>query len=190
MRKTLKRCLRGVLFACLLAAGLRLTVLALYPMNDIVRGWAAFYRLESNSVDVLIVGGSHAYSSFDPERFTRTTGQTAYILAGSSQITAQSYYNVREALAYQRPETILLETFGLNNNDLWQNARDNDRVWQKESNLDGMRLGLTKLEAAAVQYRPENWVYALCPIIRCHTGWADNSRIPENWQFYCRDVRE
>lgn len=182
MRRLLKR-VKWPLFPGAVAAGMALAVSLLYPLNDIVRNWRSFYQLEPRSVETLIVGSSHAYASFNPDMFQEKTGGTAYILAGNSQSVTQTYFNVLEALKYQTPETIVLEAYSVNANDNFRGGETDDRDWRKESNIDGMRFGLVKLQAVIAQYRPENWAYALLPIARCHTNWKDTEQILENARF-------
>ena len=168
---------------------LRTAVLLLYPSNAIFRTWQRFYRLRRGEVDILIVGNSHAYSSFDPEIISEMTGQDSYILASNSQNVVQTYFNVKEALHYQHPDRIVLEAFALDDNNNWLYGTETpDRDWKKESNIDGMRFGLTKLEAITKQYLPENWSYAVFPILRCHGNWADIWTVGSNLAFYTKEI--
>ena len=173
------------LFLLLFFVLLHAAVLLLYPSNAIFRTWQRFYRLQRGKIDLLIVGNSHAYSSFDPEIISEMTGQDSYILATNSQNVVQTYFNVKEALHYQHPDRIILEAFALDENDNWRFGTETpDRDWKKESNMDGMRFGLTKLEAITQQYLRENWSYAAFPILRCHGNWADIETIGSNLAFY------
>ena len=79
---------------------------------------------------------------------------------------------------------MILEAFSLDNNDNYRYGETPDRDWKKESNIDGMRFGLTKLEAVMEQYERRNWSYALLPIARCHGNWADITTIGSNLNFY------
>lgn len=169
-------------------AGMALAVSLLYPLNDIVRNWRAFYRLEPRSVDILIVGNSHAYATFDTGQFPGYAGKTACILASNSQNVTQTYFNVLEALRYQTPDTIFLEASAINSNDNFRGGQTDDMDWKKESNIDGMRFGLVKLRAVAAQYRPRNWAYALLPIARCHGNWKDPEQILKNGRFLLEGV--
>lgn len=182
--------IKAFIFMLLVAIGIELSVCLFYPMNDIVRNWHSFYGLEKQSVDVLIIGSSHAFSSFDTALFEENTGKNAYILASNSQNTVQGYFNVKEALKYQKPETIILEAFSLDSNDNWRGGENDDKDWKKESNMDGMRFGLVKLEAIKEQYRPQNWAYALFPLARCHKNWANASQIYSNYAFFRSGIGE
>ena len=176
--------LKGLVFVLFLLAGLRISVLLLYPSNGIFRTWRRFYALKDGEAQILVVGSSHAYSTFDPAVILRTTGKSSYLLSTNSQNTVQAYFNVKEALHYQKPEAVILEAFSLDNNDNYRYGETPDRDWKKESNIDGMRFGLTKLEAVMEQYERRNWSYALLPIARCHGNWADITTIGSNLNFY------
>lgn len=56
-------------------------------------------------------------------------------------------------------ESYILEAFSLDDNTNFRYGETPDRDWKKESNIDGMRFGLAKLEAVMAQY----WSYALLP---------------------------
>lgn len=175
-----------ILFVCLFRGMSRVSEL-LYPPNDIMKNWQSFYAQEKNSIDVLIVGSSHAYSSFDPRIFQEILDKNTYILATNSQTVTQTYYNVKEALKYQRPQIIILEAFSIDDNSNWQNGgrddADFDKNWKKESNIDGMKPGLVKLEAICNQYTAGNWFYAGCRLIRCHQNWKDANLIRSNYKY-------
>lgn len=185
-----KQCLKGLCFVVFLLAGLKASVLLLYPSNIITRTWHRFYTLKKGEVDILVVGSSHAYSTFDPSVISRETGMNSYILASNSQNVVQAYFNVKEALHYQQPEAIILEAFSLDNNNNWRYGETPDRDWKKEANIDGMRFGLTKLEAVMEQYESANWSYALLPLARCHSNWADVVTVGSNLAFYTGGIWE
>lgn len=194
MRKMWKiqfmQCLKGIIFVLLFLIGLKVSVCLLYPSNLIIRIWHRFYALEKEEVDMLVVGSSHAYASFDPAAVQELTGMNSYNLASNSQNVVQAYFNVKEALHYQRPKAIILEAFSLDNNNNWRHGETPDRDWKKEANIDGMRFGLTKLEAVMGQYEPENWAYALLPIARLHDNWKDITLIGSNLFFMTQGIRE
>lgn len=189
-RVKLRHFMKGLFFCLLFLAGWKAAVLLLYPSNEIVRTWHGFYALEKGGAQVLVVGSSHAYATFDPSVIARTTGMSSYILASNSQNTVQAYFNVKEALHYQHPEAIILEAFSLDDNNNWRYGDTPDRNWKKEANIDGMRFGMTKLEAVMEQYESYNWSYALLPIARCHSNWEDIVTIGSNLEFYTEGIKE
>lgn len=70
-----------------------------------------FYQLKKDSVDVLVIGSSHAYVNVNPAVWWREYGVAGYVLGGSAQPTWNSYYWLKEALKYQTPQVILLDVF-------------------------------------------------------------------------------
>ena len=186
----LRRFLKGLLFVLLLLAGLRLSVLLLYPSNIIIRTWEGFYALKKGEVELLVAGSSHAYATFDTSVIFSETGMRSYILASNSQNAVQAYFNVKEALRYQKPKAVILEAFSLDNNNNFRYGENPDRDWKKESNIDGMRFGLTKLEAVMEQYERANWGYALTPIARCHGNWEDITTVVSNIVFLTKGIEE
>lgn len=188
--RKLKEVLKWLLFVLLLFAGLKASVLLLYPSNAIFRTWQKFYALKKGEAELLVLGNSHAYATFDPAVISETTGMSSYILASNAQNTVQAYYNMKEALHYQHPKAVILEAFSLNNNDNWRYGDTPDRDWKKDANIDGMRFGLTKLEAVKEQYWRENWSYALLPLARCHSNWENITTIGSNVVFYAKGIGE
>lgn len=181
--------LKWMLFVIFFFTGLETAVVLLYPSNAGFRSWKGFYALEKGEAELLVVGSSHAYSTFDPAVISGMTGMRSYILSANSLNTVQAYYNVKEALRYQRPKAIILEASSLDNNDNWRNSATPDRDWKKESNIDGMRFGTVKLEAVKEQYWPENWCYAMNPVVRCHSNWENITTIGSNLAFYTGDIQ-
>lgn len=174
--KYLKKLCLLLVMAILVWAGMDACTMLFSASNNIIQNWQSFYRQERNSIDCLFVGNSHAFSTFDPDAFDRAWGEKTYILASNSQTVSQAYYNVKEALKYQSPRMIVLEAFSFDNNSNWQDdsvpSDAFDRDWKKDANIDGMRMGLVKLEAIRAQYTVKNWPYALFGIIRYHQNWA------------------
>lgn len=203
----MKKCVKLLVFSALLLIGIRISTLLLYPYNDIVRNWMNFYTLDKNTVDILIVGSSHAYASFDSVKMTEQTGEKTYILGSNSQVVKQTYFNVKEVLKCQNPKAIIFEAFSLSRTGIGgekpeigekrsitkeerERLKLNDRLWLKESNIDGMRFGLPKIEAIQAQYIRENWLYAFDKFTRCHGNWKDFKAILSNCKFLIKGVSE
>lgn len=169
-------------FLIIFIIGIQFTEKYMYPANGTTRNWDSFYALERNTIDCLIIGSSHAYSSFNTDILFQETGENAYILASNSQTVIQSYYNLKEVLKYQSPKKVILEAYSIASNDNWKSSGDKD--WKKESNIDGMRFGLNKVTSIINQYDKENWIYAGCTFFRVHNNWKSPSYILDNFNFY------
>ena len=79
--------------------------------SDGIYSVTKFYELEDDTVDVLILGSSHAFENFNTGILWDEYGIASYILAGSLQPMWNTYYYLKEALKTQTPELIVLEGY-------------------------------------------------------------------------------
>lgn len=63
-----------------------------------------------NTLDVLILGDSLAYTSFSPLQLWNAYGMTSYVCAQSGQKVQETYYMLKTALETQQPKLVILET--------------------------------------------------------------------------------
>ena len=136
--------------------------------NDTIN---SFFLEPRNSVDVLFVGSSHAYSSFSPMELWEKSGISSYNLGSSSQSIPCSYYLIKEGIRTQKPKVIVLETYGA--------KYDSDYISTARLHvaLDGMPFNKTKLEVLT-EFLPRTMSFDKCleyyfPIIRFHSRWKE-----------------
>ncbi|SDH59297.1 hypothetical protein SAMN05421493_10268 [Pseudobutyrivibrio sp. 49] len=138
-----------------------------------------FYELEKDSVDVLFLGSSHCINAFNPQVLYDEYGITSYNLASPQQNALLSYYWLEEALKYQSPKVVVLETFTFHYYK--EDYVYNDMNCSEESArkaMDFMRLSPLKVRAAFDIQRYDPTQDALSYIftnIRYHTRWKDLS---------------
>ena len=77
-------------------------------INDTI---STFYKERRDSIDVIFVGSSHAFSSFSPMELWNEYGITSYNLSTGCQSIPCSYYLVKEAIRTQHPKIVVLETY-------------------------------------------------------------------------------
>lgn len=82
------------------------------------QGWKDFYKLPRNSVDVVFMGNSHNFETFQPEVINDLIPMESYLLGTSGENVMVSYYELKELLKYQQPRIVVLETFALDLSDL------------------------------------------------------------------------
>lgn len=134
--------------------------------------WDSFYKEPENSIDVMFLGSSHIYNAVNPLVFYGESGLTGFDLASSSQDIPTSYFYMKEALQYQSPDYVILDTYGI----LY--PAFSEEVCYKRS-LDDMRWSSAKKEAIeAWQEHLENEpvLSRIFTISDYHTRWEDLTR--------------
>ena len=139
------------------------------PYNDIHKRWKHFYDLPQNSIDMLFIGSSHSYTSFNPKIFQKVLGIKSFNLSSNSENISQTYFHLVEALKTQNPKMVVLETFKINP------EKGAYSPIMRDSNFESMKMSLNKLQALTVWYKKTEYFYALFPIIKYHNNWANYS---------------
>lgn len=111
--KNSARLLSFVLILLLLLQGL--SFLLEPKNNDADAGFVnpnanGYLSLQENTLDVLIVGNSDAYSGFSPMEMWANYGFTAYVSGTGHQLVGESYRILEEVLKRQKPKVVILET--------------------------------------------------------------------------------
>lgn len=130
-----------------------------------------FYNMERNSVDVLFLGSSHCAAAFSPLELYREYNIRSYNLGCEQQNLLVSYYWLSEALRFQSPEYVFLDTFMLfpyNKNETLNSAEEATR-----KAMDIMKWSWVKAEA----------VYDIC---RLDTSQKLSSYLFPNERFHTR----
>ncbi len=109
-----------------------------------------FYRLEDNTVDVLMLGSSLSFINIDPAVMWNEEGIAAYSLGGAVQPLWNSYYYLKEALKTQRPSLITLEIYGS------QIEYQPDNSWVL-NNVSAIKSPLNRFNAVRCSTAREQW---------------------------------
>ncbi|MBR5799789.1 MAG: hypothetical protein IKY23_06975 [Lachnospiraceae bacterium] len=138
-----------------------------YDNTGKVRG---FYMEEANSLDLVFIGSSQVFSTIMPSVLEEETGLSSYVFAGNEQPFSISYYYIMEALKYQNPKAIVLETTFCNWGDMPRDA-------VVRINFDDMRWGKAKCLGILNNTEPQNWEYFFFELSKYHSRWdALNAR--------------
>lgn len=134
--------------------------------------YSDFYELDKNTVDVIFLGSSNAVCGFIPPELYRKYEISSYNLACEQQNLFTSYYWIKEALRFQKPKTIVLDTAMLylyDNEDL---ATSIEGLTRRA--FDFMRWSPVKLRAAINMSKTweslslESFIF---PMIAYHERW-------------------
>lgn len=130
-----------------------------------------FYKLENNTVDVLILGSSHAFENINTGTLWSEYGIASYILGSSTQPMWNSYYYLKEALKTQTPELIVLEGYGtLQTVEFMNDSRIMKGTY-------GLKWSLDKLAAITTSSPKERWREFIPEYVQYHSRYAELSRL-------------
>lgn len=124
-----------------------------------------FYELEDNSLDVVFLGSSHSFCTFNPAVFYKENGIKSYVFASNEQPLWLTYHYLIEVLKTQSPKVIVLETFYVSENDEFKKDGVN------KLSLDDLPFSLNKIEAQNVSFKDN--IEGVNPFYNYHNRWKE-----------------
>ena len=128
-----------------------------------------FYEQEKNSIDILVLGSSHAYSAINPYLIEELTGLKTYNFCTQQQPIWITYHYFIEALKTQNPQYVLLELFMVidEEDDYAEESVNRDAI-------DKMKMSLNKIETimASVDKKEDRTPYYF-NIMKYHTRYKE-----------------
>lgn len=143
-----------------------------------------FYELKDNSIDVLFLGSSQIMTAISPMQLYQDTGIASYCLGTEQQNLVTSYFLLKEALQYQKPEVVVLDVFFLY--PYYGDSLLNSREEFVRKPLDYMKWSSNKWEAVRTicaldsQHEIQNYLF---PFLRFHSRWSDLSLLDFTYLF-------
>jgi hypothetical protein len=140
-----------------------------FKYDDGIYSVTKFYEQEDNTVDVLILGSSHAYQSFNTGVLWEDYGLASYVLSGSAQPMWNTYYYLKEALKTQSPKLIVLE--GYMTIDEEEYSKDEYII----KNTYGLKWTKDKIDAITISAPQERRSEFLLEYIQYHNRYSSLS---------------
>ena len=128
-----------------------------------------FYNEPKNTLDVIFVGESGIYKGVSPMRVWEKYKITSYDYGSPTAKLYNNYYCIKEALKYQKPKVIVLNTDQLFHNEKIKEGH-------KRLLYDAMKLNKNKVKAIMdpVQNNSRSeQVSFIFPILRYHSRWTE-----------------
>ena len=129
-----------------------------------------FYELPDNTIDVLILGSSHAYEDINTGMLWDEHGIASFILAGSLQPLWNTYYYLKEALKTQTPKLIVLEGFMTSSKEEFM--EDNYIIL----NNFGLHRSSDKIESVKASVPRQRWKDFFLEYFQYHSRYNDIGR--------------
>lgn len=152
----------------------------------------AFYEQEENTVDVLVLGSSHAYQGINTAVLWKEYGIASFNFCGAAQPIWNTYYYLEEALKTQTPKVIILDAYYVHMTEDYTDASTGIK------NTYGLKWSDTKIEAIKATFDTESTGNQyFFSILQYHSRYSDlnkadfypyqaNKEMYENHKgFYC-----
>ena len=141
--------------------------------------WESFYDLtENDSVDILILGNSHANYALNPKNLSATTGTISFVLAQSGSDISDAYFCLEEALTRTRPKLCVIETFAAScEGDFSKRRSANSRM----INFSARKNFRLKVKSMPDLFQFDDYLAVWSPTVRNHEFlFRDTARIKRN----------
>ena len=149
----------------------------------------SFYSLKENSVDVLSIGSSHAYYGYSPNEMWGCGGMTSYMLGSPAQTVPMSYYLLKEALKYQSPKIVLMETYNFHYSDFYTSEANLRTAFDGVPLFENGKLNQNKVDLIQTALAGESWQKKMTyyiPFSKYHSRWSklsDRDYFPEKGYY-------
>lgn len=166
--KIIKRTISILIFICLLGSILfYMDRVLLIKRTDGITTMQNLYAQEDNTVDLLILGSSHAGMNLDVEVLWTKYGISSYALWGSIQPFWNTYYFLEEALKSQTPKVIVLDTFAATLDFEYSDEA------RQVTNVAGIKLSLNKINAIKETAPKDRWFDLLTGLPLYHSRYDE-----------------
>ncbi len=154
-----------------------------YKSNDGIDQMQAFYTNEDNTIDVLFMGSSHAYSNINTGVLYDDFGIAGFNLGGAEQLLWNNYDWLVEALKTQQPKVAVLEIFstGVIKDD-FQGA------WLME-NLYGMKPSKNYYESVKKSTLDQAFESYILPFTRYHSRYTEITQGDFEYEEYLKTFK-
>ncbi len=176
----------AVLFVGVCCISLVLLSYLMRPITTSRRNICGFYAEEQNSLDVVFVGGSVCYTSWEPLAAWNDYGFASYNFAIDALQPRSIKYALEEIRKTQSPQLFVIDLRPFQYGDVIgkaENERNIDRVAPFRNFIDNIKYSKNRFDAieAGSPSGEEKWTYHL-DIAKYHSG-LNSFLNKENWQY-------
>ena len=172
MKKKLKNAV-VILFTVILFVSVFLMLSQILIRKTIYGQWNYLVKVgnfglyEENSMDVIVLGASHAYCSVDNRLLKEEYNIESYTLATQQQSVKLNYYYFQEMLKTQSPDVVIVELFMVGRVDGYQT----DDILHDA--IDVLPMSWNKIQMIEDAVPEDKRLEYYFPIIKYHTRWKE-----------------
>ena len=155
--------LKSMIFLMILFLSFQYYEEKIFKKFDILVDYA-YYKIPKNSIDLLFVGSSHSYCTFNTKLFDHYLKCNSLNLGTSSQSLSITYFGILEVLKRQTPKVIVIEVYPI---------RREPSVLALRPHLDTMNFSINKLRLIMNSLPISEWGNHLTNTIYYHSRWKE-----------------
>lgn len=125
-----------------------------------------FYKLDKNSLDMVMIGSSSVYTSFSSPLAWKESGFTSYVLATSGAPMGIAKSMLIEVRKTQNPKLIVIDMNGVMYNDNFETKESSLRLW-----IDNMPYSQNKVDTIDDLVPEKDRCSYLNPFYKYHDNW-------------------
>ena len=172
MKRAVKNAVKAALFIIIAAAiffGLDnlLVRKSLYGWWNMTTKINGFFNSENDRYDVVFCGSSHAYCSFVPLVIWEETGLDSYVIATQKQPLWATYYYMKEIIARQHPQLIVLDCYTASKDEEYTDDATNYTL------SDDFPFGINKLKMVYACAPSGSRFDLLVRFTKYHSRWSE-----------------
>ena len=127
-----------------------------------------FYKLEENSLDMILIGASTAFTDYSAPLAFKEYGYTSYSLATNMAPMGIAKSMLIEVLKTQNPKVIVIDINGILYSDEYESREGALRLW-----IDNMPYSANKIETIKELIPEDERMSYYFPLLKYHSNWLD-----------------
>ena len=141
--------------------------------------WDSFYELtREDSIDILVLGNSHANHSINPKNLSATTGTISFVMAQNGADIADAYFSLEEVLTKTTPKLCVVETFPC---IAEKKKTKRENAISRMKGFSARRNFYLKMKSMPDLYEYDDYLAAWSPTVRNHEFlFRDTAQINRN----------
>ena len=159
----MKNFFKSIIFLIILVLSFQYYEEKIFKRFDIFLDYA-YYQIPKNSIDLLFVGSSHSYCTFNPRLFDHYLKCNSLNLGTDSQSFSITYSAILEILKRQTPKVIVIEVYPI--------KRD-PSIPALRPHLDTMSFSINKLRLIKNSLPITKWGNHLINTFYYHSRWKE-----------------
>lgn len=144
-------------------------------LNQLDRKTFNFINFSNKNIDILFLGTSHSYSTFNTRLIDNKLKIDSVSLASDSQPIEASYYLLKEFYKKHEANLVIFELYSLASNNIVNKDSENGNYYNV---INSFPIGVNKYEALKISTNSP--VDYLIPVLKYHATWKNINQIVKN----------